>query len=169
MSYRASKTHLAASARSQIRIGARSSLPPRVYHRISAQYLVGDDRDALHFNQDPGECQIRNRNQGARRELAVREHLAAHLEELVAITRILEKDGHAHQVLKASSAGFQGAVHQRKSLPGLGLEVAHDLAVCIRRDVMACEPNDPAALGNYRRCVTTLLLIRVALNILYGG
>src|ERR1700674_54733 len=76
-----------------------------------ARSSIADDRHALNFDKHPSLRQSGNGNQCARRELAVRKHLAAQLDELVAIAGVLDKNGHGHQVLKASSLALQCAVH----------------------------------------------------------
>jgi len=82
-------------------------LAPRRPETNIAGSSLADDCHALNFNKDPRLCEVRNSDQRACGELAVREHLVAHFHELVAITGIVDKDGHSHQVVEASSLRFK--------------------------------------------------------------
>src|SRR6266851_7460074 len=85
---------------------------------------LADDCHALNLNKNSGLCKIRNCNQRACWKLAVREYIVPQFYELVAITRVVDKDGHGHQILEACTAALQGAVHQGEVCPCLTLEVA---------------------------------------------
>src|SRR5262249_56336913 len=66
-----------------------------------------DHRHALDLDQHAGPGEVRNRDQRARRGVAVREEPLAQLYEAVAVARIVDEDGHGHEIGEAAAGAAQ--------------------------------------------------------------
>src|SRR5207249_3447958 len=77
-------------------------------------------------------------------------HVLAHLDEAVAVARLLDEHGHADHVGEAAAGALQDLVDLREHLLHLRLEVVGDVrALVVARRGLAGDPDNAPALGHH--------------------
>src|SRR5882762_6687776 len=96
-----------------------------------ARAAVADHADRLDLDLDARPGEIGHRDERAPRVVAVLEVVLAHLDEAVAVARLLDENRHLHDVGEAAAGALHDLVHLREHLLHLCLEVVGDVAVVV--------------------------------------
>src|SRR6266581_273736 len=117
-----------------------------------ARAAVADDADRLDLDLDSRPREIRHRDERAPRVVAVLEVVLAHLDEAVAVARLLDEHRHLHDIGEAAAGALHDLVHLREHLLHLRLEIVGDVAaLVVARGGLAGEPDDFPAVGDDAR------------------
>src|SRR5882762_9467471 len=113
---------------------------------------VADHAYGLDLDLDSRPREIRHRDERASRVVAVLEVVLAHLDEAVAVARLLDEHGHLHDVGEAAAGALHDLIHLREHLFHLRLEIVGDVAaLVVARRGLSCEPDDLPAVGDDAR------------------
>src|SRR5713101_4216462 len=96
-----------------------------------ARAAVADDADRLDFDLDARPREIRHRDERAPRVVAVLEVVLAHLDEAIAVARLLDEHRHLHDVREATACALHDLVDLREHLLHLRLEIVGDVAAFV--------------------------------------
>src|SRR5947209_20112187 len=114
-----------------------------------ARAAVADHADRLDLDLDARAREIRHRDERAPRVVAVLEIVLAHLDEAIAVARLLDEHRHLHDVREAAACALHDLVDLREHLLHLRLEIIGDVApVVVARRGLAGEPDDFPAVGD---------------------
>src|SRR6266850_2262920 len=117
---------------------------------ILARAAIADHADRLDLDLDPRPHEVGDRDERAAGIVAVLEHVFAHLDEAVAVARLLDEHRHGDDVGEAAAGALQDRVDLREHLFHLRLEVVRDIgAGIVARRGLARDPDDLAALGDH--------------------
>src|SRR5712692_8476840 len=92
-----------------------------------ARAAVADHAHRLDLDLDAGPGEIGDGDERAPGIVAVLEHVLAHLDEAVAVARLLDEDGHRHDVGEAAAGAPHDLVDLREHLLHLRLEIVGDV------------------------------------------
>src|SRR5258708_13623832 len=81
-----------------------------------ARAAVADHAHRLDLDLDSRAREVGHGDERAPRVVAVLEHVLAHLDEAVAVARLLDEDGHLHDVGEAAASALQDLVDLREHL-----------------------------------------------------
>src|SRR6267154_10703 len=110
---------------------------------------VADHAYGLDLDLDSRPREIRHRDERASRVVAVLEVVLAHLDEAVAVARLLDEHRDLHDVGEASAGALHDLVDLREYLLHLRLEIVGDVAaLVVAGRGLACEPDDFPAVGD---------------------
>src|SRR6266853_69330 len=114
-----------------------------------ARAVVADHADRLDLDLDAGSREIRHRDERAPRIVAVLEIVFAHLDEAVAVARLLDEHRHLNDVGEAAAGALHDLVDLREHLLHLRLEIVGDIAaLVVARRGLSREPDDLPAVGD---------------------
>src|SRR6267143_5447909 len=114
---------------------------------IVARAAVADHADRLDLDLDSRPREIRHRDERAPRVVAVLEVVLAHLDEAVAVARLLDEHRHLHDVGEAAAGALHDLVHLREHLLHLRFEIVRDIApLVVARRRLSRDPYDFAAI-----------------------
>src|SRR5438309_9789850 len=114
-----------------------------------ARAAVADDADRLDLDLDARSREIRHRDERAPRIVAVLEIVLAHLDETVAVARLLDEHRDLNDVGEAAAGALHDLVDLREYLLHLRLEIVGDvLALVVARRGLSRDPDDPPAFGD---------------------
>src|SRR5712691_7631979 len=107
-----------------------------------ARAAVSDHADRLDLDLDARAREIRHRDERAPRIVAVLEVVLAHLDETVAVARLLDEHRHLHDVGEAAAGTLHDLIHLREHLLHLRLEIVRDIAaVVVARRGLSRDPD----------------------------
>src|SRR5712691_7285067 len=114
---------------------------------------VADHADRLDLDLDARPREVRHRDERAPRIVAILEVVLAHLDEAVAVSRLLDEHRHLHDVGEAAAGALHDLIHLREHLLHLRLEIVRDIAaVVVARRGLSRDPDDfPAVCDDTRR------------------
>src|SRR6267143_714507 len=117
-----------------------------------ARAAVTDHADRLDLDLDARAREVGHRDERAPRIVAVLEVVLAHLDEAVAVARLLDEHRHLHDVGEAAAGALHDLIHLREHLLHLRLEIVRDIAaVVVARRGLSRDPDDPPAFGDDAR------------------
>src|SRR5262245_50087593 len=117
--------------------------------RVVGPAAVADHSDRLDLDLDARAGEVGHGDERAARVIAVLEHVLPHLDEAVAVARLLDEHRHGDDVGEAAAGALQHLVDLREHLLHLRLEIVGDvLAVVVARRRLAGDPDDPPAIGD---------------------
>src|SRR5712691_8008692 len=136
---------------------------------VVARAAVADHAHRLDLDLDARAREVGDGDERAPRVVAVLEGVLAHLDEAVAVARLLDEDGHRHDVGETAPGALHDLVDLREHLLHLRLEIVGDvLAVVVARGRLAGDPDDLAAVGDDARRERPRQLERRLLHVLRG-
>src|SRR6266436_7817699 len=134
-----------------------------------ARAAVADHAHRLDLDLDARSREVGHRDERAPRIVAVLEIVLAHLDEAVAVARLLDEHRHLNDVGEAAAGALHDLVDLREHLLHLRLEIVGDIAaVVVARGRLAGDPDDLAAVGDDARRKRPRQLERRLLHILRG-
>src|SRR2546422_6601884 len=117
-----------------------------------ARAAVADHTDRLDLDLDARPREVRHRDERAPWIVAILEVVLAHLDEAVAVARLLDEDRDLHDVGEAAAGALHDLIHLREHLLHLGLEIVGDVAaVVVARRGLSRDPDDLPAVGDDAR------------------
>src|SRR5207245_5015094 len=90
-----------------------------------ARAAIADHADRLDLDLDPGTREVGHGDERAARIVTVLEHVLPHLDEAIAVARLLDEHRHGDDVREAPAGALQDRVDLREHLLHLRLEVSH--------------------------------------------
>src|SRR6266851_951261 len=112
-----------------------------------ARTAVADHADRLDLDLDARAREVGHRDERAPRIVAVLEVVLAHLDETVAVARLLDEHRHLHDVGETAAGALHDLVDLRKHLLHLRLEIVGDIAaLVVARRGLSCDPDGLPAL-----------------------
>src|SRR6266852_8098916 len=137
---------------------------------IIVRAAVADHTDRLDLDLDARPREVRHRDERAPRIVAILEVVLAHLDEAVAVARLLDEHGHLHDVGEAAAGSLHDLVDLREHLLPLRLEIVGDVAaVVVARRGLPRDPDGLPAFGDDARRERPRQLERRFLHVLSGG
>src|SRR5205809_5819325 len=134
-----------------------------------ARAAVADHADGLDLDLDARAREVGHRDERASRVVAVLEIVLAHLDEAVAVARLLDEHRHLNDVGEAAAGALHDLVHLREHLLHLRLEVVRDIAaVVVASRGLSRDPDDLPAFGDDARRERPRQLERRFLQVLRG-
>src|SRR5882672_1371472 len=131
---------------------------------------VADHAHRLDLDFDARARKVGHGDKRAARVVAVLEHVLPHLDEAVAVARLLDEHGHGDDVGEAAAGALEHLVDLREHLLHLRLEVVGDvLAVVVARCRLPGDPDGLAAVGDDAGRERPRQLERRFFHVLGGG
>src|SRR5258705_35084 len=119
---------------------------------VVARAAVADHAHRLDLDLDARAREIGDGNKRAPRIVAVLEVVLAHLDEAVAVARLLDEHRHLNDIGEAAAGALHDLVHLREHLLHLRLEIVGDIAAfVVARRGLAGEPHDFSSVGDDAR------------------
>src|SRR5215831_19326241 len=134
-----------------------NSSPSRIWPALKRRYSniaasAADHRHALDLDQHARAGEVRHRDERTRRIVPVGKESLAHVDEAVAVARIVDEDRHSDEVDEAAAGALQGLVHEVEDHAHLRVEIAGNVIPgFIARRRLAGKPYSPTALGDHGR------------------
>src|SRR6266851_3590389 len=137
---------------------------------VVARAAVADHAHRLDLDLDARAREVGDGNERAPRIVAVVEVVLAHLDEAVAVARLLDEHRHLHDVGEAAAGAFHDLVDLRKDLLHLRLEIVGDVAaVVVACSGLSRDPDDLPAVGDDAGRERPRELERSFLHVFGGG
>src|SRR6266851_2999946 len=135
-----------------------------------ARTAVADHADRLDLDLDARAREVGHHDERAPRIVAVLEVVLAHLDETVAVARLLDEHRHLHDVGEAAAGTLHDLIHLREHLFHLRLEIVRDIAaLVVARRGLSRDPDDFAAVRDDAGRERPRQLKRSFLHVFGGG